>query len=77
MTSINKQVSVFAASVVMQAQAYNNGIWRTVAGGHNYCMECSSVTLAPFPVTAQRVKVDVVLTEVIPTGLLWLASYPY
>ena len=73
-TSLNKRTSVFAASVVMQAQAYDR-VWRTVAGGSSDCLRCSSVTLAPFPLTAQRVKVDVVLSEDSPAGLLWLASY--
>ena len=76
-TSIDKKTSLFATSVVMQAQAYNNGIWRAVTGGYSHCARCSSIILAPFPVTAQRVKVDVVMTEESPTGLLWLASYPY
>lgn len=75
-TSVNKGTSLSAASVVMQAQTYN-GVWRTVTNGRNYCLRCSSVTVAPFPATAQRVKVDVVLSELIPTGLLWLASYSY
>ena len=75
-TSLNKKSSLFAASVVIQAQTYD-GVWRTVADGHSYCLRCSSVSLAPFPVTAQRVKVDVVMPEWNPTGLLWLASYPY
>lgn len=75
-TSVNKLTSLFAASVVMQAQAYN-GVWRTVASGYNDCIRCSSVNLAPFPETAQRVKVDVVMPNWSPTGLLWLASYSY
>lgn len=73
-TSLNKQSSVFAASVVMQAQAYDT-VWRTVAGGSNDCLRCSSLTLAPFPLTAQRVKIDVELSEGNPAGLLWLASF--
>lgn len=76
-THLNKLSSLFATSVVIQAQAYNNGVWRNVAGGIDYCMSCSSMTLAPFPITAQRVKVDVVMPEWSPTGLLWLASYSY
>lgn len=75
-TSINKIVSLSAVSMVMQAQGFDK-VWRTVADGHNYCLRCSSVSLVPFPVTAQRVKVDVVLSEAFPTGLLWLASYSY
>ena len=75
-TSLNRLSTLFATSVVIQAQAYN-GVWRTVAEGQNYCKICSSVSLAPVPATAQRVKVDVVLPEWYPTGLLWLASYPY
>lgn len=75
-TSLNKGSSLMAKSMVMQAQAYN-GVWRTVNGGHTFCLRCSSVTLAPFPETAQRVKVDVVLQEWLPAGLLWLASYSY
>ena len=75
-TSVSKLTSLYAASVVMQAQAYN-GVWRTVADGYNDCIRCSSVSLAPFPVTAQRVKVDVVMPNYTPTGLLWLASYSY
>ncbi|CAD6591046.1 MAG: hypothetical protein ASARMPRED_005161 [Alectoria sarmentosa] len=51
-TSVKKLTSLYAASVVMQAQA------------------CSSVSLAPFPVPAQRVKVDVVMPNYTPTGLL-------
>lgn len=75
-TSVNKMTSLFADSMVLQAQT-NDGVWRTVPNGNIYCLRCSSVSLAPFPVTAQRVKVDVVLPEWTPTGLLWLASYPY
>ena len=73
-TSLNKQSSVFAASVVMQAQAYDT-VWRTVAEGSIDCLRCSSLTLAPFPLTAQRVKIDVELSEGNPAGLLWLASF--
>ena len=77
-TSINRKTSLFATSMVMQAQAQaNNGLWRPVADGYIYCMDCTSVDLAPFPETAQRVKVDVVMPEWVSTGLLWLASYPY
>lgn len=75
-TNLNRLSTLHATSVVIQAQTYN-GVWRTVADGQNYCQICSSVSLAPFPATAQRVKVDVVLPEWYPTGLLWLASYPY
>ena len=75
-TSINRKTSLFATSVVMQAQAYN-GLWHPVADGYSYCTDCTSVGLAPFPETAQRVKVDVVMPEWVSTGLLWLASYPY
>ena len=75
-TDVNKVSTLFAISVVIQAQTYN-GVWRTVADGQNYCKFCSSVSLAPFPATAQRVKVDVVLSEWFPAALLWLASYSY
>ena len=75
-TSVDQRTSLFAPSMVMQAQTYS-GLWRTVADGHNYCIRCSSVCLAPFPATAQRVRVDVVLPDSSPTGLLWLASYTY
>ncbi len=76
-TSLNKVSSIAADSVVMQAQTYTNGVWRTVADGRIYCLRCSSVSLVPFPVAAQRVKVDVVMPEWLPVGLLWLASYEY
>lgn len=75
-TSLSKKTSLFAASVVIQAQAYDS-VWRTVAGGNSDCLRCSSLTLAPFPLTAQRVKIDVVLSGDSPVGLLWLASYLY
>ena len=75
-TSINKVSGLSAASVVMQAQTYN-GVWRTVADGYTYCLRCSSLSLAPFPMTAQRVKVDVIMPEWSPTGQLFLASYSY
>ena len=74
-TYMSGKESLFAASMVMQAQTYDTS-WRTVANGSANCLRCSSVTVAPFPMTAQRVKVDVVMPERIPTGLLWLASYP-
>ena len=76
LTSAGTLYSLFATSLVMQAQSYN-GLWRTVADGSRYCLDCSSVRLVPFPETAQRVKVDVVMPESSPTGLLWLASYPH
>ncbi len=76
-TSLNKVSSIAADSVVMQAQTHTNGVWRTVADGRNYCLRCSSVSLVPFPVAAQRVKVDVVMPDWLPVGLLWLASYEY
>ena len=76
LTSVDKISSLFATSLVMQAQSYN-GLWRTVDYGSTYCKDCASVRLAPFPETASRVKVDVVMPEEEPTGLLWLASYPY
>ena len=76
LTSAGTVYSLFATSLVMQAQSYN-GLWRTVADGYRYCTDCSSVRLVPFPETAQRVKVDVVLPESSPAGLLWLASYPH
>ena len=75
-TSTDKMSSLSATSVVMQAQAYN-GVWRTVADGHNYCLRCSSSSLVPFPVTAQRLKLDVIMPDSSPAGLLWLASYSY
>lgn len=79
LTHVDKQTSLFATSHVIQAQWYNatRGIWRTVAQGSNDCIECSSLRLEPFPSTAQRVKVSVVLPESMPAGLLWLASYLY
>lgn len=73
-TTFYNRTSLFATSMVMQAQAYDR-VWRTVGGGISDCLRCPSVTLAPFPVLAQRVKIDVVLPENSPTGLLWLASY--
>ena len=76
LTSAGTIYSLYATSLVMQAQSYN-GLWRAVADGYSYCTDCSSVRLVPFPETAQRVKVDVVLPESLPTGLLWLASYPH
>ena len=79
LTHADRRTSLFATSHVMQAQWYNatRGIWRTVAQGSNNCIECSSLRLEPFPSTAQRVKVSVVLPESMPAGLLWLASYLY
>ena len=79
LTDVDKQTSLFATSHVIQAQWYNatRGIWRTVAQGSNDCLKCASLRLEPFPTTAQRVKVDVVLPESMPAGLLWLASYLY
>ena len=79
LTDVDKRTSLFATSHVMQAQWYNatRGIWRTVAQGSNDCLKCSSLRLEPFPTTAQRVKVDVVLPDSMPAGLLWLASYLY
>ena len=79
LTDADKRTSLFATSHVMQAQFYNatRGIWRTVAYGHNDCLNCASLRLEPFPMTAQRVKVNVVLPESMPAGLLWLASYMY
>lgn len=77
-TSVNKRTSLSATSLVMQAQAYDK-YWRTVDDyhSHDYCLKCSSLTLVPFPKTAQRIKVDVVMPEEAPTGLLWLATFPY
>ena len=79
LTHVDKRTSLFATSHVIQAQWYNatRGIWRTVASGANDCINCSNLRLEPFPTTAQRVKVDVVLPESMPAGLLWLASYLY
>ena len=73
-TTLDNRSSLIATSMVVQAQAYGS-VWRTVPGGDNECLRCPSVTLAPFPVTAQRVKIDVVLSENSPAGLLWLANY--
>ena len=75
-TGANKRVSLYATSVVIQAQTYDR-VWRTVTDGKAYCLRCTSLSLAPFPRTAQRVKVDVVLPASSPTGLLWLASYSF
>ena len=75
-TFLDGDVSLMASSIVMQAQSYDRS-WHTVANGSADCLTCSSVTLAPFPMTAQRVKVDVVMPKNVPMGLLWLASYPY
>ena len=79
LTDVDKRTSLFATSHVMQAQLYNatRGVWQTEAHGSNDCIGCSSLRLEPFPMTAQRVKVDVVLPESMPVGLLWLASYQY
>ena len=79
LTDVDQRTSLFATSYVMQAQRYNatRGVWRTEADGSNDCIDCSSLRLEPFPMTAQRVKVDVVLPESMPVGLLWLASYQY
>ena len=73
-TTLDNRNSLIATSMVMQAQAYDK-VWRTVPAGDNECLRCPSVTLAPFPVTAQRVKIDVVLSQDSPAGLLWLATY--
>ena len=77
-TSLDKTTMLSVTSIVMQAQTYSK-VWRTVAdnNGHDYCLGCSRLNLAPFPATARRVKVDVVMPDSTPTGLLWLASYPY
>ena len=75
-TYLDGKLSLLASSIVMQAQSYDRS-WHTVANGSAECLTCSSVTVAPFPMTAQRVKVDVVMPKNEPTGLLWLASYPY
>ena len=75
-TAPDKSTSLFATSVVMQAQKFD-GVWRTEPDGQAYCKECSSVRLAQFPAAARRVKVDVVLPESTPAGLLWLASFRY
>ena len=78
LTSSNNVTSLFADSVVMQAQAQaQDGVWLTVANGRSECLRCSSLSLKPFPDTGERVKVDVVLPESTPVGLLWLASYTY
>ena len=73
-TTPDNRNSLIATSMVMQAQAHDS-VWRTVAGGISDCLRCPSVTLAPFPLTAQRVKIDVVLSQDSPAGLLWLASF--
>ena len=75
-TAVNKRESLFATSVVIQGQKIN-GISRTEPNGYSNCLGCSSLSLAPFPVNARKVKVDVVLPESMPAGLLWLASYLY
>ena len=76
LTSSNNVTSVFANSMVMQAQLYN-GVWRTVDDGRADCLWCASLSLTPFATTARRVKVDIVLPEQSRVGLLWLASYSY
>ena len=73
-TTLDNRNSLIATSMVMQAQAYDK-VWRTIPGGDSECLRCPTVTLAPFPATAQRVKIDVVLSEDSPAGLLWLATY--
>ena len=73
-TTPDNRNSLIATSMVMQAQTHDS-VWRTVAGGISDCLRCPSVTLAPFPLTAQRVKIDVVLSQDSPAGLLWLASF--
>ncbi len=73
-TSVDNRTSVFATSIVVQAQRFE-GAWRTVDNGTAECLRCSSVVLAPFPMTVSRVKVDVVMPDSTPMGLLWLASY--
>ena len=79
LTDVDKRTSLFADSHIMQAQWYNatRGIWRTVDYGSNNCVKCASLRLEPFPMTAQRIKMAVVLPESMPAGLLWLASYQY
>ena len=79
LTDVDKRTSLFATSHVIQAQWYNatSGVWRTDALGYSDCLQCSSLRLEPFPITAQRVKVNVVLPDSMPAGLLWLASYLY
>ena len=79
LTDVDGRTSLFANSHVIQAQWYNatKGVWRTDAHSSNDCIGCSALRLEPFPTTAQRVKVSVVLPESMPAGLLWLASYRY
>ena len=73
-TSLDKIRRVATVSAVMQAEVYEE-VWRTV--NSTDCPRCASVTLAPFVVTAQRVKVSVVMPDSTPKGLLWLAANPY
>ena len=77
LTSSDNVTSLFADSVVIQAQAYNGVVFRAVLQGRTSCLRCSSLRLAPFPEAAQRVKVDVVLPATSPVGLLWLASFSH
>lgn len=70
-----------ASNLDMEAQTYdtvfNVPIWRTVAGGLSECTNCSSVALEQFPLSAPRVKVDVVLPASVTAGFLYLASVAY
>lgn len=70
-----------ASTLDMEAQTYdtvfNVPIWRTVAGGLSECTNCSSVALEQFPLSAPRVKVDVVLPASVTAGFLYLASVAY
>ena len=75
-TNVDKRTTVQANSIVIQAQTHDS-VWRTEVNGTSYCLRCSSETLAPFPKTAQRIKVDVGMPKGVSTGLLWLASYSY
>ncbi|KAL6717695.1 hypothetical protein ACLMJK_005610 [Lecanora helva] len=73
----NVQTSLIVKSLVIQAQAKINGVWKALPGDRSGCLTCSSVAIRPMPEAAQRVKIDVVLQEDMPSGTVWLASYPY
>ena len=76
-TGVGNLTSVFATSMVVQAQSFDGVVWKTVDNGTADCLRCANVVLTPFPEAAKRVKVDVVMPEATPVGLLWLASYEY
>ena len=80
-TSLDNKTSVFAQRLEVEAQtadgAFGTQIWRTLVNGSSGCENCSSVDLAPFPIAAKRIKVDVVLPAAVTAGVVWLASVPY